>query len=66
MFPGIFSNKDRFIGKRNTEAARKKLADLGIPIEAEDIGGSFGRTIILNTLTGKLKVRSAVLGEKEI
>jgi chemotaxis protein CheD len=66
MFPEIFLNKDRLIGKRNAEAARKKLAELGVPIEGEDVGGSFGRTIVLNTLTGKLKVRSAVLGEKEI
>jgi chemotaxis protein CheD len=66
MFPKIFLNKDRFIGKRNTEAARKKLAELGIPIEAEDVGGSIGRTIILDTFAGHLKVRSAMLGEKEI
>lgn len=66
MFPNISSNANMPIGERNTSAARIKLSELGIPIEAEDIGGSFGRTIILDTSTGKLKVRSATLGEKEI
>jgi chemotaxis protein CheD len=66
MFPGIFSNVALSIGKRNTDAARTKLAELGILIEAEEIGDSFGRTIVLDTFTGKLKVRTAMLEEIEI
>lgn len=66
MFPDISTEGAMHIGKRNTEAARKMLEELGIEIIAEDIGGSFGRTITLNTETGKLRVRSLSLGVREI
>lgn len=66
MFPDITNSKSIHIGKRNTEAAKKKLAELEIPITAEETGGSYGRTIILDVSTGKLKVKTFNFGEKEI
>lgn len=66
MFPEISKQGLTHIGKRNIDAAKAKLKELNIPIIAEDIGGTFGRTITLDTVTGKLKVRSIARGEKEI
>lgn len=66
MFPNIASNPNMQIGKRNVDAAKQKLSELDILIEADETGGSFGRTIILDTSTGKVKVRSAMMGEKEV
>jgi chemotaxis protein CheD len=54
------------IGARNVAQTRLELHDLGIPLRAEDTGGSFARTIELRLDTGILLVRSYVYGLKEI
>lgn len=46
------------IGSRNTEACKRALASLGIPVISEDTGGSWGRTIVLFSDSGILEVRS--------
>ena len=46
------------IGARNVDACKKALAALGIPILAEDTGGSWGRTVELFAETGILEVRA--------
>lgn len=66
MFPDISKENSPHIGRRNTDAARMYLTKVKIPIVAEDVGGSCGRTIVLDTVTGKLKVRTIAHGEKEI
>lgn len=45
------------IGKRNSEAVKKALKDIGIPIIAEDTGGDRGRTMILEASTGKVTLK---------
>jgi len=54
------------VGDRNVEAVKKVLGMEKIPLIAEDTGGNFGRTIELDTSTGKLFVRTINKGEKEI
>ena len=54
------------IGSRNVEACKKALNSLGIPIVAEDTGGSWGRTIELITETGMLEVRAIGRDKKQI
>jgi len=54
------------IGQRNIAASREALKKLGIPIIAEEVGGSVGRTIELNTETGILKIKTANKIIKEI
>lgn len=66
MFPELTKEGSMLIGKRNVEMAKKKLSGMGIPLIAEETGGCVGRTIILDVRTGKLKVRTAFYGEKEI
>ncbi len=62
MFPNTFLN----IGERNVKCAKMTLDEFDIPIIADDTGKNYGRTIILDTSTGILFVKSAHHGCKEI
>jgi len=33
------------VGQRNIAAAKSELEKLGVPLEAEDVGGEYGRTV---------------------
>lgn len=54
------------IGERNIEAARKALEELKIPLVAEDVGGSYGRTMRFNIADGKVVISSIKYGVKEL
>lgn len=54
------------IGHRNVLKVREMLAELAIPIVAEETGGTFGRTIEFDTLTNQLLIRTASQGERFI
>ncbi|RKN86499.1 chemotaxis protein CheD [Paenibacillus ginsengarvi] len=54
------------IGPRNVESCKMQLKLLSIPIVAEDTGGSFGRTIELNSENGILLLRTVQQGVKEL
>jgi chemotaxis protein CheD len=58
MFAFNANNDMLRIGDRNVEAVKKKLAELSIPIMAQDTGQSFGRTIEFYPETGELLVRA--------
>ena len=45
------------IGDENIVVAREVLAELGIPIAAECVGGTSGRTIVFNVADGTVLVR---------
>lgn len=47
------------VGKRNVQAAKVELEKLGVPIVAEDVGGERGRTVVFDTATGNLTIRTA-------
>ena len=52
---GFNSNSEMVrVGERNVQATKKKLAELRIPILAEDTGKNFGRTVIFYPETGDL------------
>lgn len=55
-----FQNKNDMVrvGERNVEATKKKLAQLKIPILAEDTGKSYGRTVIFYPETGDFVIRA--------
>lgn len=44
------------VGKKNIEVANLLIKEAGIKITAQDTGGIYGRKIIFNTYTGKVKV----------
>lgn len=63
MFPGIaFAAMD--IGRRNITAVKEELQKRRIPLVAEDLGGSSGRTISFDTTDGSVQVRK-VRGEEK-
>ncbi|USK61232.1 chemotaxis protein CheD [Peribacillus asahii] len=63
----FFSGGDMMrIGPRNVEAVRKGLANLNIPIVAEDVGGNSGRTIEFNPKTCVLTIRTVNKGMRNI
>lgn len=46
------------IGERNVLASKEKLAELKIPILAEDTGKNYGRTVIFYPETGEYIIRA--------
>ena len=66
MFSFARTNDIMKIGARNAVASREILTRLGIPIAAEDTGGSYGRTIELDTANGKLLIKTIGHGNQYI
>lgn len=61
---GFNSNSEMVrVGERNVQATKKKLAELHIPILAEDTGKNFGRTVIFYPETGDFVIRA--VGKQE-
>lgn len=54
------------IGPRNVESCRHILFKFNIPVKAEDTGGNYGRTIEIQSDSGKLLIRSVQFGIKEL
>ena len=66
MFGNTQNNDMLKIGERNAAASVAILKQLGIPIHANDTGGTHGRTIELYIDTGALKIKTVGAGEKFI
>lgn len=66
MFSIQSKNELMRIGDRNVDACRKKLDELKIPILSEDVGASYGRTVVFFPETGEFKIRSANRDERII
>lgn len=63
-----FGNKNDMIrvGDRNVLASKKKLAELRIPLLAEDTGKNYGRTVIFYPKNGDFHIKSVGMPEKII
>ncbi len=63
-----FQNKSDLVrvGDRNVEASKAKLAEMKIPVLAEDTGETFGRTVIFYPETGDYVIRAVGKPEKVI
>jgi len=66
MFGRSQNNDMLKIGERNAAAGLAILKHLGIPVRANDTGGTHGRTIEIMFDSGQLKIRTVGLGEKFI
>lgn len=66
MFSGLADKYVMNIGLRNIEATKRILTEMGIRILAEDLGGNQGRTMIMDTSTGSVIVRTLGSQLKEI
>jgi chemotaxis protein CheD len=58
MFESILTDYGRKLGPRNVQAARDALAVAGIPVDAENVGGTHGRSVFLTAADGRLIVTS--------
>jgi chemotaxis protein CheD len=58
MFESILTDYGRKLGPRNVQAAREALAAAGVPVDAEDVGGTHGRSVFLSVADGRLVVTS--------
>lgn len=61
-----FSESGPSVGVRNAEQVRETLAEHGIPITGEDIGGDHGRSLCLDATTGELEVKCANETDKRL
>ena len=52
-----FQSANESLGMKNVDLARRLLADAGIPIIAEDVGGAQGRKLVFQTGDGAAWVR---------
>jgi len=66
MFGHSQNNDLLKIGERNAAAGLAVLKQLAIPVQANDTGGTRGRTIVLDLENGALKIRVVGAGEKLI
>lgn len=58
MFSGMDEKFVLNIGLRNSAMVKQILTKLGIRILAEELGGNRGRTMIFDTLTGQVTIRT--------
>lgn len=65
MFASLHAPDKETIGERNIRSAKVTLAALGIPLAAEDTGGSFGRTLVFDLDSGQVLVRSVREDDRE-
>jgi chemotaxis protein CheD len=61
-----FMPRDDYIGKKNVLAVKNVLKREDIRVVAEDTGGNVGRTVELDTTSGKLLVKTVRHGVKEL
>ena len=66
MFNFNSSNNTLTIGEKNVKVCKETLFKLRIPIVSSDVLGTCGRTIIFDTTTNKLKIKSVGKSEKFI
>lgn len=58
MFPNIMTNHADSIGTLNIKSVMKELKDRDIAIIAQDVGGHLGRSILLDSLTGQVTMKT--------
>ena len=64
MFGNLLPGGGINIGERNILAVRAALADLGLPVVAEDVGSDYGRSVYLHVNDGRVEVRSLRKGSR--
>jgi chemotaxis protein CheD len=57
MDPSIKESSALNIGRRNLEAIEQILRDLAIPVLARDVGGTAGRRLTLDTISGIVTIK---------
>ena len=63
MFQFEKTVEPRRVGARNLEATLAMLEQFSIPVAGQDTGGSYGRTVIVEAASGRMRVRAVRLEE---
>lgn len=66
MFGSLLAMGGVNIGERNIEATRRALADAGIALVGEDVGGDHGRSVFFDVASGVMHVRSLKRGDRQL
>lgn len=66
MFASLTTAGTIQMGERNVVASRVVLAQYGLPITAEAVGGDFGRTVRLQTADGHVEISSVSHGTSDL
>ena len=66
MFAGLQPPGTIQMGERNVLAVREALHKIGIRLAGEIVGGDFGRSVELDTATGRVTVTSYIHGTVEL
>ncbi len=54
------------VGKQNVEAVRRHLREVGVPLVAEDVEGSYGRKLVVNVDDGTVIVQAIGQSAREL
>lgn len=54
------------IGDKNVASCRHVLGELGVPITNEDTGGTWGRSVVFDVGSGKIKITTYRIGVTEL
>lgn len=66
MFGSLLQGGGTNVGERNVVAAREALAQAGIAVTGEDVGGDHGRSVFLHLADGRVHVRSLRMGDRDL
>lgn len=58
MFAEVLPSEGVSLGDRNVQAVKEALARAAIPLQGEDVGGSFGRSVFLDAGDGSFLIRA--------
>jgi chemotaxis protein CheD len=63
MFEAIMTHDVKGLGLRNIESCRAVLERERIPIDGEEVGGTYGRSVFFDVSTGRLRVSTVLRGD---
>lgn len=58
MFADVVPAEGASLGDRNVAAVKSALAKAGVPLRAEDVGGSYGRSVFFDATDGTIVIRA--------
>lgn len=63
MFRDVLDRAGLQLGRRNVEAARNALAEAGVPVDGEEVMGTYGRSVFLRAADGRILVTTVNHGD---
>jgi chemotaxis protein CheD len=66
MFAPLLPTGSMSLGSRNVAAAHAACSEMQVPIVAEDVGGTHGRSVFFDLTAGRVLVRSIRNGDVEL